>query len=848
MLAASLRTLASLWLFTAAALAAPRQISGIYPHLAMFNNEGECGTGAVVPWADRLWVITYGPHLPKGSSDKLYEITPELQQIIRPESIGGTPANRMIHAESQQLFIGPYAIDAQRNVRAIPYTTMFGRHTGLARHLADPAGKIVYATMEEGIYEVDVKSLAVKNLWVDEQLKKGGASKKSVTENMEGRAADLPGYHGKGFYSAQGRYIYANNGDHAKEALKDPSVPSGVLAEWDGKADHWTVVRRSQFTEVTGPGGITGGKPDDPVWSIGWDHRSLILMLLDGGKWHTFRLPKASNSYDGAHGWNTEWPRIREVDQGPLLMTMHGMFWDFPRTFSAKNPDGIRPVSSYIKVIGDFCGWKDQIVFGCDDTAKNEFLNKRAAKGKIAAPQSQSNLWFVKRDRNVMRGFGPAQSQGAVWLEDDVKAGAASDPFLYGVSSADSLFLRHEGNGNATVSLELNEEGKWVKRRDVTVPAGAGVWVNVTATTAKLETDANRPVPSREGRGTGRGTGSGGPGLGYPPGPSWIRVRSDQSLTKATALFVCGFPRSHFVEGQDALFAGVATAADQNILAGTVRACGENKRTLHCAPASGDALYELDADLKLQRVDDPAALQFHRENCAIPAGVLTVDAASVIYTDDSGKRWRLPKGDAAFDKDTAAGPARVCREVCTERDLFNAHGTFYELPAENAGGFGKVRPVCTHNRRIHDYCSWRGLLILSGIAADAPAGEHIIRSDDGKAALWAGAVDDLWKLPPPRGTGGPWKDTAVKAGAASDPYLMWGYHARRLTLSHTGSRSVTFIIELDLTGDGRWVEWKSFTVPAGGSVEETIPQEVQARWLRVTADRDTTATAWLQYK
>ncbi len=26
-------------------------ISGVYPHLAMWNSEGECGTGAVVPWA-----------------------------------------------------------------------------------------------------------------------------------------------------------------------------------------------------------------------------------------------------------------------------------------------------------------------------------------------------------------------------------------------------------------------------------------------------------------------------------------------------------------------------------------------------------------------------------------------------------------------------------------------------------------------------------------------------------------------------------------------------------------------------------------------------------------------------
>lgn len=80
--------------------AEPRNRSGIYPHLAMFNDEGECGTGAVAPWADRLWVISYAPHKPAGSTDKLYEITPGLEQIVRPESVGGTPANRMIHRES----------------------------------------------------------------------------------------------------------------------------------------------------------------------------------------------------------------------------------------------------------------------------------------------------------------------------------------------------------------------------------------------------------------------------------------------------------------------------------------------------------------------------------------------------------------------------------------------------------------------------------------------------------------------------------------------------------------------------------------------------------------------------
>ena len=72
------------------------QVSGIYPHLAYYNDGRECGTGAVVPWADRLWIVTYGPHFPYGSSDKLYEISPELVSIVRQESIGGTPANRMI--------------------------------------------------------------------------------------------------------------------------------------------------------------------------------------------------------------------------------------------------------------------------------------------------------------------------------------------------------------------------------------------------------------------------------------------------------------------------------------------------------------------------------------------------------------------------------------------------------------------------------------------------------------------------------------------------------------------------------------------------------------------------------
>ncbi|MEG1935587.1 MAG: hypothetical protein RR141_06290, partial [Rikenellaceae bacterium] len=180
-----------------------KSYSGIYPHLAHYNNEGECGTGAVVPWADRLFVVTYGPHLPNGSSDKLYEIDADLNETIFEGSIGGTPANRMIHRESNQLFIGPYAIDSSRNVRVIPYSQMQGRHTANARHLTDPAGKIMYATMEEGFYDVDVKSLAVETIYPDNNNKKGANSQPQLLE----------GVHGKGAYSGQGVLVFSNNGE-----------------------------------------------------------------------------------------------------------------------------------------------------------------------------------------------------------------------------------------------------------------------------------------------------------------------------------------------------------------------------------------------------------------------------------------------------------------------------------------------------------------------------------------------------------------------------------------------------------------------------------------------------------
>lgn len=779
--------------------AEPVQLSGIYPELAFFNDEGECGTGAVVPWADRLWVVTYAPHSPTGSSDKLYEITPGLKQMVRSESIGGTPANRMIHRESNQLFIGPYAIDADREVRVIPYSEMYGRPTGNARHLTDSAGKIYYATMEEGIYEVDVKTLAVTELWRDEQLKGG-------------RKAKLPGYHGKGLYSGQGRLIYANNGDHAKSALTDPATPSGVLAEWDGKSGDWRLVRRNQFTEVTGPGGITGNASaaEDPVWSIGWDHRSLILMCLHGGQWHLYRLPKGSHSYDGAHGWNTEWPRIREIGEGDFLMTMHGTFWKFPRNFTPGNSGGIAPRSNYLKVIGDFCRWGDRLVFGCDDTAKMEFLNKRAAKGEIAGPQSQSNLWFTAPDR--LDDLGPVIGRGAVWSRDLVDAGKPSDPYLFSGYDRKGLHLaRAAVSGPVTVSVEIDEKGDgvWKKVREIELKSGY-CWTDLSDLSG-----------------------------------AWVRLVANASIEEATAVFQFS-NEDRRGESADPIFQGLARSGDSDLSGGLVRARSNNKRTLALlATKDGDetGAYELGADLKLRRSEAADLAAHTRKHTAIPQGVLVQDAASILYTDDKGRRWRFPAhGSAAASR---LGEARICREVATERDLFHAGGTFYELPAENAGGFSKARAIATGDFLVHDFCSYRGLFIMTGIAEGQGKGNpHIIRSEDGLASLWAGAIDDIWKIGKPRGQGGPWKDSAVKAGQSSDPYLMTGFDRKSLVL--TSARLANITAEVDLNGDGHWVSYRTFEV--NGTETHDFPAAFQAYWIRFRSDRDAEVSAQLNYR
>ena len=777
-------------------------VSGRYPSLAMFSHNGECGTGALAAWADRLWVITYGPHMEHGSDDKLYEIDANLNRVIRPESVGGTPADRLIHTESNQLVIGPYFIDDKRNVRAISPKVMPGRLTAALRSPTDPANKVLIQSMEGVMWEIDVKSLDAKILY----------------------NRPVPGWHSKGAYSSQGHIVITNNGEtHVGNAKphylagadeKDPE-DAGVLADFDGK--EWRIIERHQFTDVTSAGGIHGAASNDaPLWSIGWDKRSVMLKLLDGGAWHTFRLPKSDHSYDGKHGWHTEWPRIREVTGGHYLMNMHGGWFDFPKTFSAANYGGIKPLGAYLKITGDFTAWNDRIVFGCDDLAKSDF---KSTGNNPLSLQSQSNLWFTTWEN--LAHNGRAAGWGGPWQGDAIKGSSASVPYLFGGYSQRVVHLAHTEATAVTFTLETDVDGsgKWSAVGKVEVPANGYAWHVFPNETAG----------------------------------QWVRVTADKDCAKATADFHYG--PGGGVDTQRELFASLADIGAAGAwTGGFVHARGADKGTLAFEAQSVDGdkaspagVYEIAPDLTFKKIDDAET-----NKLPIPAqqAKIEIDDASVILIEDKadgGKRFRLPKTDAAYDQPGALPVVRAIREVVTERSIVNAHGSLYVLPRPNSGGAEKMKPLCTHLKRINDIGSWRGLLALSGTRADAKPDGHFFASADGKVGLCFVDIDDLWKLGKPVGSGGPWKSSAVKAGVASDPYLMTNYDTKTISLSHDALKEVVFTIEVNVDFNG-WHTYQTIKVPAGQTIAHRFPAGYSAHWLRMVSDTDCKATAFCKWE
>ena len=240
--------------------------------------------------------------------------------------------------------------------------------------------------------------------------------------------------HYKDCYTAHGRLVVCSN-EYGEDDWAG-TQSRGRLAEYDGTA--WRIIERKPFTAIGGRGDFT-----DTIFATGWDQASAILEVYTArdDTWTRYRLPKASHTFD--HKWQTEWPRIRETEHERLLVDHHGMFYELSPWAYGGRIWGLRPISTHLWVLGDFCSWKGMLVLGADNASPSGGKN-------VTTAEPQSGLWFGKTDD--LWGFGKPSGWGGPWWRDEVQAGEASDPYL--MTGFDNKCLHLENHGEAAVTFD----------------------------------------------------------------------------------------------------------------------------------------------------------------------------------------------------------------------------------------------------------------------------------------------------------------------------------------------------------------------------------------------------------
>ena len=325
--------------------------------------------------------------------------------------------------------IGPYVIDAEGKVQTIE-ALLEVRICSTMRHLHDPANKVYMLGMEGEFYEMDVRTLETTFI---------------ADLTVELGVPDHKYAHFKAAYSNFGRVVVANNSYDERDFTG--AEAAGRLAEWDG--ERWTIIERNPFIEVNGRGNFAG-----TIFAMGCDKRSAILQVYTEAnrQWKRYRLPKASHCFD--HMWQTEWPRIREVEHERFLMDCHGMFYELSPWAYENHIWGIRPISTHLWVHGDFCSYRGMLVLGSDNASPHGGANHLAG-------EPQSGLWFGKTDD--LWNLGKPAGWGGVWWEDAVDSGQVSDPYLMTGFDKKVMHLSNDSNTDSTFTLEVDflGNGKW---------------------------------------------------------------------------------------------------------------------------------------------------------------------------------------------------------------------------------------------------------------------------------------------------------------------------------------------------------------------------------------------------
>ncbi|HEY3937931.1 MAG TPA: hypothetical protein VGL97_10900 [Bryobacteraceae bacterium] len=391
----------------------------------------ECGIGALMPWADGLYAITYNSHKKAtGTGLGLYRLNDSLKpELVRLHN--GTHANRLIHHESNQCIIGPYIIDSGGKVRFIE---AFENHrlTSTMRHLVDPHNRVYFLTMEGLVFEMDVATLKTRQLF--DLVKDMGISQPP---------------HFKGAYTAQQRVVAANNGFYAY------GDTNAGLFEWDGGGS-WRRISNKPHMDVAARQNM-----GNVMFTSGWDESSALLSALVEGKWQKYRLPKASHATEQA--WQTEWMRIREVETEHFMLDIQGMFYELQPVAFEGRIWGVKPVCQHLRIIPDYCAFRGLLALGGNQTTPNNDNN-------AVVGQPQSGLWLGKTDD--LWGWGKPQGWGGPWRAARVQAGDPSDPFLFTGFERKALHLVAGDATDVAIEVDFLGNGTWEPFEKVKLGSG----------------------------------------------------------------------------------------------------------------------------------------------------------------------------------------------------------------------------------------------------------------------------------------------------------------------------------------------------------------------------------------
>lgn len=391
----------------------------------------ECGIGAMMPWADGLYIVTYNSHRKAtGTGLGLYRLNDEL----KPELIhlhNGTHANRMVHHESNQCIIGPYIIDSGGRWK---YIQAFEDHrlTSTMRHLKDPANRVYFQTMEGLFFEMDVTTLKTTLLF-------------DLVKEM--KITKPP--HFKGGYTSQGRVVVTNNGFYGY------GDDQAGLFEWEGGAS-WKRLSNKPHMDVAARQNMGG-----VMFATGWDESSVLFWALVEGKWQKYRLPKGSHSTEQA--WQTEWMRIREVETEHFMMDIQGMFYELQPMAFEGHIWGVKPICQHLRIIPDYCAFRGLLALGGNQTSPNGDNN-------AVVGQAQSGIWFGKTDD--LWSWGRPQGWGGPWRDAEVQAGIPSDPFLFTGFENKVLHLIASKGVGIEMQIDFLGNGTWVKYEIFNLTAG----------------------------------------------------------------------------------------------------------------------------------------------------------------------------------------------------------------------------------------------------------------------------------------------------------------------------------------------------------------------------------------